>query len=65
MSTSFAIHNVCSVEVQEPRSLDITGSTPFVHRTIVVMDGRGQRHDITLFCNGRDAAPLTIKEAKQ
>lgn len=65
MSTSFSIHNVQSVEVQEHRSLDITGSTPFVHRTIVVMDERGQRHDITLFCNGRDASPLQIKEARQ
>jgi hypothetical protein len=65
MSTSFSIHHVHSVEVQEPKSLDMTGGTPFVHRTIVITDERGQRHDITLFCNGRDAAPLQIKEARQ
>jgi len=64
MSTSFSIHHVHSVEVQEPKILDINGGTPFVHRTIVVMDERGHRHDITLFCNGRDASPLTIKEAQ-
>jgi hypothetical protein len=45
----FSVHNVKSVRISEVREHDT-----FVTRTIVIEDAKGERHEVTLFCNDVD-----------